>query len=109
MAWRLKIERALWYAAVVISSAGMLGWFWAAVIWFQYWNLPHSPNPATGNVYPLNIHGYVVYQTLQEEVRRERWDFWSLEVLGLGVALGTFQKWLAERRKRDSRQSAPLG
>jgi hypothetical protein len=90
----------LWYAAVVICSAGMLGWLRAVEISYQYWSLPHSPNPATGNVYPLNIHGYVVYQTLKEQVRRERWEFWSLEVAGFGIALGVFQKWLTERRQR---------
>ena len=99
MSWKPKIERILWYAAVVISSAGMLGWLRAIEIWYQYWSLPHSPNPATGNIYPLNIHGYVVYQTLKEQLRRERWEFWSLEVLGFGMALGWFQKWITERWK----------
>ena len=99
MAWRPKLERILWYAAVVISSAGMLGWLRAVEIWYQYWSLPHSPNPATGNIYPLSIHGYVVYQTLKEQLRRERWEFGSLEVLGLGIALGTFHKWLTGRRQ----------
>ena len=99
MAWKPKIERILWYAAVVICSAGALGWLRAIEIWYEYWSLPHSPNPATGNIYPLNIHGYVVYQTLQEKLRRERWEFWSLEVAALGAGVGVFQKWLAERRK----------
>jgi hypothetical protein len=83
----------------VICSAGMLGWLRAIEISYQYWSLPHSPNPATGNIYPLNIHGYVVYQTLKEQLRRERWEFWSLEVLGFGMALGWFQKWLTQRRR----------
>jgi len=77
----------------------MLGWFWAIVIWFEYWDLPHSPNPATGNIYPLNIHGYVVYQTLKEQLRLERWQFWSMAVLCCGIALGAVHKWITERRK----------
>jgi hypothetical protein len=99
VAWRPRVERILWYAAVVLCSAGALGWLRAIEIWYQYWSLPHSPNPATGNIYPLNIHGYVVYQTLKEQLRRERWEFWSLEVAGLGAALGAFHKWITERRK----------
>lgn len=99
MAWRPKIAKILWYAAVVICSAGMLGWLRAIYFSYQYWGLPHSPNPATGNIYPLNIHGYVVYQTLKEKLLRERWEFWSLEVAGLGAALGVFHKWITERRK----------
>jgi hypothetical protein len=47
----------------------------------------------------LNIHGYVVYQTLKEQLRRERWEFWSLAVLGFGIALGAFHKWITERRQ----------
>jgi hypothetical protein len=99
VAWRPKVERILWYAAVAICSAGALGWLRAIAFWYQYWSLPHSPNPATGNVYPLNIHGYVVYQTLKEQVRRQRWEFWSLAVAGFGAGLGAFQKWLTERRR----------
>ena len=100
MAWRPMVGKTLWCAAVAICLAGMLGWLRAIEIWYEYWSLPHSPNPATGNIYPLNIHGYVVYQTLQEQLRRERWEFWSLEVAGFGAALGAFHKWISERRKR---------
>jgi hypothetical protein len=92
MAWRAKIEKILWYAAVAICSAGALGWLRAIEIWYQYWGLPHSPNPATGNIYPLNIHGYVVYQTLQEQLRRERWEFWSWVIAGVGATLGAIHK-----------------
>ena len=100
MSWRPKAERILWYVAVAISSAGILGWLWAVYLWYQYcWGLPHSPNPATGNIYPLNIHGYVVYQTLKEQLRLERWELWSLEVAAFGAGLGAFHKWITERRK----------
>jgi hypothetical protein len=97
--WRPKIEKILWYAAVAICSAGMLGWLRAIEIWYQYWNLPHSPNPATANIYPMNIGGYVVYQTLKEQLRRERWEFWSLAVLGFGIALGVFHKWMTAKHQ----------
>ena len=106
MAWRPKIERILWYAAVAICLAGALGWLRAMAFWDQYGSLPHSPNPATGNIYSLNIHGYVVYQTLQEKLRRERWEFWSTAVSCCGFALGGFHKWLTERRKGGKKRGA---
>ena len=83
----------------MIALAGALGWLRAIEIWFEYWNLPHSPNPATGNIYPLNIHGNVVCQTLQENLRRERWEFWSWQVAVFGCGLGAFHKWITKRRQ----------
>ena len=71
--------------------------------WDQDGSLPHSPNPAAGNIYSLNIHGYVVYQTLQEKLRRERWEFWSTAVSFGGAALGAFHKWLTERGMKSVR------
>jgi hypothetical protein len=97
--WKPKIERILWYAAGAMSLAGALGWLRAMAFWGQYGSLPHSPNPATGSIYPLNIHGYVVYQTMKEQLRREHWEFWSMAVFCCGMALGAIHKWLTERRK----------
>lgn len=98
MAWRRKIERVLWYSAVALASAGMVGWLRAISIWYQYWDLPHSPVTETGNIYPLNIHGYVVYQTLREQLYRQRWEFWSIAVAGCGAALGALHKWISGNR-----------
>ena len=98
MDWKAKAERALWYAAVALGSAGMTGWLRAISIWYQYWDLPNSPVPETGNIYPLNIHGYVVYQTLQEQLYRERWEFWSWVILACGAALGAYHKLISRKQ-----------
>ena len=100
MSWRQRFERVFRYVAAAIGSAGMLGWLWAMGIWYQYLDhLPRSPNPMSGNIYSLNVHGTVVYQTLAQRLHRERWEFWSLAVAACGATLGAFLKWLAERRK----------
>ncbi len=101
MALKLKIARVLWYAGFTIGSAGLVGWLRAISIWYQYWGLPHSPVPETGNIYPLNIHGYVVYQTLQQLVYRQRWEFWSMAVLVCGATLGALSKLISERQGNE--------
>jgi hypothetical protein len=92
--WKPLIRSALRYSAVALCSAGMVGWLRAISIWYQYWDLPHSPVPGTGNIYPLSIHGYVVYQTFQKQLYRQRWEFWSIAVAGFGAALGAVHKWM---------------
>ena len=89
-----KKDRLLWLAAATLSIVGLLGWIWTYGIWDQYFQyLPRSPNPATGSIYPLNIHGVVVYETLKERVRLENWIHWSFGVFCLGMALGAIHKW----------------
>ena len=40
---------------------------WSLSIWYQYQRiLPRHPDPVAGRIYPLNVHGIVVYQTLGE-------------------------------------------
>lgn len=98
MAWRPKIERVLWFVAAVLCVLGLLGWVRAMGIWYEYGDiLPRSPNLATGNIYPLNIHGWVVYQTLRELSRRQRWEFWSMAMAAFGAALGAALKRLSAR------------
>ena len=101
MARRSKAQRLLWYAAAALCAAGALGWLWSIAIWYQYWDLPRSANPATGNVYALNIHGVVVYQTLAEQIRRQRWEFWSMAVAICGASLGAIQRWISREKASE--------
>jgi hypothetical protein len=94
-----KEGRLLWLAAVALCIAGLIGWLWACEIWDQYYDyLPRLPNPVTGNIYPLNIHARVVYQTLKQQSRRENWDFWSSAVFSCGMALGGIYEWRSRKR-----------
>ena len=95
-----KKERVLWLAAAALCGLGLLSWLWACQIWDQYYDyLPRSPNPVTGNIYPLNIHARVVYQTLKQQSRRESWDFWSTAIFCCGMALGAVHKWMTAKRQ----------
>lgn len=94
-----KEDRLLWLTAAALCLVGFLGWLWAYEIWDQYYQyLPHSPNPATGNIYALNIHGVVVYQTLREQSRRQNWEFWSYAICCCGAALGAVCQWRSRKR-----------
>jgi hypothetical protein len=99
MAWiRLK-EKILWYVAIALCLAGLLADLRASNIWDQYYDqLPRSSVVATGSIYPLNIHGVVVFQTLNQQARLRWWDFWSTAVFCLGMALGAAHKWISARR-----------
>jgi hypothetical protein len=99
MALVSKPERLLWFIGAALCVAGFLGWIWAYVIWDQYLHyLPRSPNPTTGSIYALNIHGIVVYQTLKQQSRRESWEFWSYGTCCCGAALAAIYQWRARRR-----------
>lgn len=97
MDWISKAKRILKHASMVLCALGLAGWVWAMSVYQSYLNLPSSPNPATGSIYPLNIHGSVVYQTLQQKLYRERWEFWSWVIAGCGAALFAIYKWISEK------------
>ena len=98
MAWESKIKRVLEYTSKTLCGLGLAAWVWAMSVYQSYLDLPSSPNPATGSIYPLNIHGSVVYQTLHQKLYRERWEFWSMAVLCCGGALYAVHKWISEKK-----------
>ena len=104
LAWKSKGKRILKYTSIVLSGLGFTGWVWAMSVYQSYLNLPRSPNPVNGSVYPLNIHGSIVYQTLQQKLYRERWEFWSLVVVICGGALVEIYR-LISREKPVTRTS----
>jgi hypothetical protein len=55
---------------VTLFLAAFAGWIWTAGLYYRYQGtLPRHPDPGRGNVYPLNVHGIVVYQTRDERNR----------------------------------------
>ena len=81
-------------ASIVLFLVGILGVCWSTTIWYQYAdNLPRSPNPVTGSIYPLNTHGIVVYQTLKERSHLDNWEHWSWGIAIFGFVLGLIHQW----------------
>lgn len=97
-----KREKLLRIASITLCVAGLLGALWSMAIYNLYFdNLPRSPNPATGSLYPLNIHGVVVYQTLKERSHLDNWEHWSWGTFIFGFVLGLIHQWRSgELRKK---------
>lgn len=62
--------------ARVLSAAAIVGGLLSLYPWFYYYgNLPRSPQPDVGRVYPINMHGVITYATRQERRRLNlSWD-----------------------------------
>ena len=100
MSWIPRCDRLLWVAAVVLACVGLLGWFSGYEIWMQYsQHLPRFPNAAAGSIYPLNVHGIVVYQTSKQRSFLQNWDFWFSVVCVCAAALGGIYEWRSRKRK----------
>lgn len=75
--------------AIALALIGLTGWIWNASIWYQYQaTLPRQSNPATGNIYPLNVHGIGVYMTRQERNWLDETEYTSFTLAAIGVLMG---------------------
>jgi hypothetical protein len=78
----------------VLGVVGLAGIVWTAAIWFQYQTtLPRQPDVLAGRLYPLNVHGIVVYQTRRERDWRNAIQYSSIAVFGAsGLASALYQR-----------------
>jgi len=75
--------------AIAIGLIGLAGILWTSSIWYEYQRaLPRHPDPVTGHVYPLNVHGIVVYQTRDERNRLAEIQYSSIAVFAVGALMG---------------------
>ncbi len=53
-----------------LATIFLLSWFLFIYFHFFHWRnaAPVKPNPATGQIYEVNNHGYIFYLTKQQEV-----------------------------------------
>lgn len=79
----LNLLKVVSYVLGFCGIAGILYW---SLIWNHYYDvLPHSPNPAQGRVYALNMHGVVEYATRRERNRLNTSEDASLALIGLAI------------------------
>ncbi len=80
--------------AIVLMFVGLIGQGLSQGIWTHYFHtLPRSPDPATGRVYPPNMHGIITYQTPEERWLLSAAEYLSGGVFFVGLLIGFFQHW----------------
>jgi hypothetical protein len=87
---------ALRFFALLFLLPGLAGLIVSAMISTHYLDsMPRWPVINEGRVVPREIHGVIVYQTPQENLRLNEIEYTSVGVfvLGLGLGLVYLEKW----------------
>jgi len=75
--------------AVAIFLLALSDLIWTSHVWYQYQaTLPRHPGRVMGNIYPLNVHGIVVYQTRDQRDRLDRLDYSSFVLMIVAFVVG---------------------
>jgi len=96
-----KQMKLLKLVSIALILCGILGQAWT----FGVWNLdakvlPRTPDPSTGRVYRLSLHGILVYQTEQEHSVYWGIDGWSSRIFYFGWVLALIHIWNSGELKR---------
>jgi hypothetical protein len=80
------ITERLWkWVTCTMAIVGFACWIWSTNVEFVYQKtLPRHPDPVAGRVYPLNVHGIVVYLTREEQDRLygREWSPFAIAMVG---------------------------
>jgi len=89
------------FFALLFLLPGLAGLIFSAMISTDYLeNLPKSPVPSELRMTPRNVHGIVVYQTVQEDERLSIMEYSSVSIFLVGLVLGIvyLEKWSTVRQ-----------
>jgi hypothetical protein len=89
------------FFALLFLLPGLGGLIFSAMVSTDYLeNLPRSPAPSEQRMTPRNVHGTVVYQTIQEDERLSVMEYTSVSVFLVGLLLGIvyLEKWSSARQ-----------
>ena len=84
------------FLSLTFLLPGIAGLIFSAMVSTQYAStLPRTPIPDDRRMTARNIHGIVVYQTEQEDIRLTIYEDASLAIFCVGMALGLIylEKW----------------
>ena len=86
--------------ALLLMLPGFCMFLYGRNLWDNYQHdLPRAADAVAGKIYPLNIHGIVVFQTQQEKTRLEVFDKAGIAIFFGRLAVGAYSERL---RKRDT-------
>ena len=89
------------FFALFFLLPGLGGLVFSAMVSTDYLeNLPHTPAPNEQRMTPRNVHGTVVYQTVQEDQRLSAMEYTSVSIFLVGLLLGVvyLEKWSSTRQ-----------
>jgi len=89
------------FFALLFLLPGLGGLVFSAMVSTDYLEtLPKSPAPIEQRTTPRNVHGVVIYQTAQEDVRLSVMEYSSVAVFLVGLLLGIvyLEKWSSVRQ-----------
>ena len=89
------------FFALILLIPGLGGLAFSAMVSTDYReNLPHHPSPVEQRTTPRNVHGVMVYQTVEEDKRLSAMEYISVSVFLVGLLLGIFylEKWSTARQ-----------
>jgi len=97
---RLNLS-VLKFFALLFLLPGLGGLVFSAMVSTDYLeNLPKSPVPTEQRTTPRNVHGVVIFQTVQEDRRLSVMEYGSVAVFLVGLLLGIvyLEKWSSARQ-----------
>lgn len=89
------------FFSLLFLIPGLGGLIFSAMVSTDYLeNLPKSPAPTELRMTPRNVHGVVIYQTIQEDERLTIMEYSSVTVFLVGLFLGIvyLEKWSSSRQ-----------
>jgi hypothetical protein len=92
---------ALKFFALLFLLPGLGGLIFSAMVSTDYLeSLPKSPAPSEQRMTPRNVHGTVIFQTVQEDERLSAMEYTSVSVFLAGLLLGIvyLEKWSSSRQ-----------
>jgi hypothetical protein len=98
------LTRLRFYTLLLFVLPGMAGMIVSAVISLHYLDtLPRWPTPEQMRITPRNIHGTVVYQTVEEDRKLGMIEDFSVGAFLIGLVSG--ELCLAKSRKARARET----
>jgi hypothetical protein len=94
--------RALKAISLALILPGLAGLIVSAMFSVHYLDtMPRWPSPEDLRTVPRNIHGIVVYQTVEEDRKLDLMEYSSVGVFAAGLILGLvyLQKWGARQAR----------
>ena len=88
------------FFALLFLLPGLGGLVFSATVSTDYLEkFPKSPTPTEQRMTPRNVHGTVIYQTVQEDRRLSAMEYGSVSVFLIGLLLGIvyLEKWSSSR------------